>query len=424
MRPCAHAPLRICDDALFFTRLPMAQPSSLPLDGVRVLELGQLLAGPFASVLLAWFGADVIKVEPPEGGDPLRTWRQMHHGTSLWWYSLARNKRCVTANLRAAEGRELVKRLVAHCDVVIENFRPGRLEDWGLGFDDLKAVNPRILMARVSGYGQTGPYAPKPGYASVAEGYGGLRYVTGFPDRPPARANLSLGDSIAGLHAALGILTALYHRDVKGTGQGQVIDVAIYETILNLMESVVPEYATYGHVRERHGSKVTGIVPSNSYPCADGKFIIIGGNGDSIFKRLMVAAGRPDLADDPRVARNDGRVRHEEEIDAAITAWTSRHPFDEVLAALDAADVPAGPIYSVADQLDDPHFRARGLFENVTLPDGEHVTVTTFAPQLSHTPGETRWPGPPLGAHNRDVYGGLLGVSDEELADLRDRGVI
>jgi crotonobetainyl-CoA:carnitine CoA-transferase CaiB-like acyl-CoA transferase len=348
----------------------------------------------------------------------------MHHGTSLWWYSLARNKRCVTANLRAAEGRNLVKRLVAHSDVVIENFRPGRLEEWGLGFDDLKAVNPRILMARVSGYGQTGPYAPKPGYASVAEGYGGLRYVTGFPDRPPARANLSLGDSIAGLHAALGILTALYHRDAGRGGEGQVIDVAIYESILNLMESVVPEYATYGQVRERHGSKVTGIVPSNSYPCADGKFIIIGGNGDSIFKRLMAAAGRRDLADDPRLARNDGRVRHEGEIDAAITAWTSGLPFDQVLAALDAADVPAGPIYSVADQMDDAHFQARGVFEAVTLPDGDQVTVTSFAPQLSATPGATNWPGPPLGAHNRDVYGGLLGVTDEELEDLKTRGVI
>jgi crotonobetainyl-CoA:carnitine CoA-transferase CaiB-like acyl-CoA transferase len=400
-----------------------AASSSRPLEGLRVLELGQLLAGPFAGVLLAWFGADVIKVEPPEGGDPLRTWRQMHHGTALWWYSLARNKRCVTANLREPEGRALVKRLVAHCDVVIENFRPGRMEEWGLGFEDLKAINSRVLMARVSGYGQTGPYAPKPGYASVAEGYGGLRYLTGFPDRPPARANLSLGDSIAGLHAALGILTAVYNRDVRG-GEGQVIDVAIYEGILNLMESVVPEYATYGHVRERHGSKVTGIVPSNSYRCADEKFIIIGGNGDSIFRRLMVAAGRRDLAEDPRLARNDGRVRHEQEIDAAITAWTSAHPFDVVLAALEEAGVPAGPIYSVADQMKDPHFHARGLFEDVTLPDGEQVTVTTFAPQLSETPGETRWPGPPLGAHNQDVYGGLLGISDGELADLKARGVI
>ena len=401
----------------------VATSASRPLEGLRVLELGQLLAGPFAGVLLAWFGADVIKVEPPDGGDPLRTWRQMHHGTALWWYSLARNKRCITANLREPEGRDLVRRLVTHCDVVIENFRPGRMEEWGLGFDDLKAINPRVLMARISGYGQTGPYAPKPGYASVAEGYGGLRYLTGFPDRPPARANLSLGDSIAGLHAALGILTAIYHRDVRG-GKGQVIDVAIFEGILNLMESVVPEFATYGHVRERHGSKVTGIVPSNSYQCADDKFIIIGGNGDSIFKRLMIAAGRPDLAEDPRVARNDGRVKHEHEIDEAITAWTRAHPFDEVLEALEKAGVPAGPIYSVADQMKDPHFRARGLFEDVTLPDGEKVTVTTFAPQLSATPGGTEWAGPPLGAHNDEVYGGLLGLSDDERASLRARGII
>lgn len=398
-------------------------PTPKPLAGVRVLELGQLLAGPFASVLLAWFGADVIKVEPPEGGDPLRTWRQMHKGTALWWYVLGRNKRCVTADLRQPEGRALVRRLVEHCDVVLENFRPGRLEEWGLGYEDLKAINPKIIMARISGYGQTGPYAPKPGYASVAEGYGGLRYVTGFPDRPPARPNLSLGDSIAGLHAALGILTALYHRDARG-GSGQMIDVAIYEAVFNLMESVVPEYDTAGIVRERHGSKVTGIVPSNTYQCADGRYIIIGGNGDSIFKRLMIAAGRPDLAEDPRLARNDGRVRHEAEIDEAIEAWTRQHPFAEVLAALEKAGVPAGPIYSVEDQLRDPHFQARGLFERLPLPDGDTVLLPAIAPKLSETPGATEWPGPPLGAHNDEVYRGLLGLSERELDELKARGAI
>jgi len=401
----------------------MNQPPG-PLDGLNVLELGQLLAGPFASVLLAWLGADVIKVEPPDGGDPLRSWRQLHHGTSLWWYSLARNKRCVTANLRETEGRDLVRRLAARSDVVIENFRPGRLEEWKLGFDDLKAVNPRVILARVSGFGQTGPYAPKPGYASVAEGYGGLRHVTGFPGQPPVRSNLSLGDSIAGLHAVMGILAAVYHRDVNGAGEGQIVDVAIYEGIFNLMESIVPEYATYGLVRERHGSKVTGIVPSNTYACADGRFIIIGGNGDSIFKRLMVAAGRPDLAEDPRLARNDGRVRHEAEIDEAITAWTSQRPFERVLAALEEAGVPAGPIYSVADQMEDPHFKARGLFEEVTLPDGDVVTIPALTPLFSNTPGRTAWPGPPLGAHNREVYGDLLGLSDQQLEDLKTRGVI
>lgn len=389
-----------------------------------MLELGQLLAGPFASVLLAWFGADVIKVEPPEGGDPLRTWRQLHNGTALWWYILGRNKRCVTADLRQAEGRALVRRLVEHCDVVLENFRPGRLEAWGLGYDDLKQINPRVILARISGYGQTGPYAPKPGYASVAEGYGGLRYVTGFPDRPPARPNLSLGDSIAGLHAALGILAAIHHRDVRGTGEGQVVDVAIYESVFNLMESVVPEFEKYGIVRERHGSKVTGIVPSNTYRCADGRHIIIGGNGDSIFRRLMTAAGRGDLAEDPRLARNDGRVEHEAEIDAAIEDWTGRRTFAEVLEALEAAGVPAGPIYSVEDQMRDPHFQSRGLFERVDLPDGDSVTLPTFAPKLSETPGGTSWPGPPLGAHNDEVYGGLLGLDAPELERLKAAGVI
>src|SRR5690349_5177349 len=259
-----------------------------PLAGLRVLELGQVLAGPFAGALLAWFGADVIKVEPPGDGDPVRTWRQMHKGTSLWWYILGRNKRCITANLRAPEGRDLVKRLIPHCDVLIENFRPGRMEEWGLGYEQLKAINPGLIMARVSGWGQTGPYAQKPGYASVAEGFGGLRYVNGFPDRPPARANLSLGDTIAGVHTALGILAAVYHRQAgggaghgQGQGQGQVVDMALFEGIFNLMESALPEFDAYGVVRERHGSRVTGIVPSNTYACSDGKFIIIGGNGDS-----------------------------------------------------------------------------------------------------------------------------------------------
>jgi crotonobetainyl-CoA:carnitine CoA-transferase CaiB-like acyl-CoA transferase len=393
-----------------------------PLAGLRVLELGQVLAGPFAGAMLAWFGADVIKVEPPGDGDPVRTWRQMHKGTSLWWYILGRNKRCITANLRAPEGRDLVKRLIPHCDVLIENFRPGRLEEWGLGPADLHAINPGLIFARVSGWGQSGPYSQKPGYASVAEGFGGLRYVNGFPDRPPARANLSLGDTIAGVHTALGILAAVYHRQQAGTGQ--VVDMALFEGIFNLMESALPEYDSYGVIRERHGSKVTGIVPSNTYPCADGKFIIIGGNGDSIFKRLMTAAGRADIAEDPKFARNHDRVKHEAEIDAAITAWTQQHAFDDVLAALEAADVPAGPIYSIADQVKDPHFQARGLFERVTLEDGDTVLLPRLAPQLSDTPGETRWPGPPIGAHNREVYGDLLGLTEADLDRLRRDGVI
>jgi len=402
---------------------PTVAPAG-PLAGLRVLELGQLIAGPFSTMMLGWFGADVIKVEPPEGGDPLRTWRHVHDGTALWWYAMARNKRCVTADLRVEDGRDLVRRLVAHCDVVVENFRPGRLEAWGLGYEALKAINPAIVMVRISGYGQTGPYAPRPGFAAVAEGVGGLRYVNGYPDRPPARANLSLGDTIGGLHAVIGLLLALYHRDGKRTGEGQVVDVALYEAIFNLMESTLPEYATAGVVRERQGSTVSGIVPTNVYPCADGRYIIIGGNADSIFRRLMRAIDRADLADDPALATNAGRVPHAARIDEAIAAWTSLRPYDDAFAVLDAADVPCGPINSVADQIDDPHFAARGLIQTATLPNGETVTLPAIAPQLSATPGGTAWPGPPLGAHNDEVYGELLGLDVEMRAALRARGVI
>lgn len=399
-------------------------PRTGPLTGLRVLELGQLIAGPFSTMMLAWFGADVIKVEPPEGGDPLRTWRHVHNGTALWWYAMARNKRCVTADLRVEEGRDLVRRLIQHCDVVVENFRPGRLEAWGLGHEDLKAINPRLIMVRVSGYGQTGPYAPRPGFAAVAEGVGGLRYVNGYPDRAPARANLSLGDTIGGLHAVIGVLLALHHRDGKGTGEGQMVDVALYEAIFNLMESTLPEYATAGVVRERQGSTVSGIVPTNVYPCADGRYIIIGGNADSIFKRLMRAIERADLADDTALATNAGRVPHAERIDAAIAAWTSQRSYKEAFGILDAAHVPCGPINSIADQVDDPHFAARSLIRTATLPDGASVALPAVAPQLSATPGGQAWPGPPLGAHNDEVYRGLLGLTAEALADYRLRGVI
>ena len=375
-------------------------------------------------MLLAYFGADVIKVEPPEGGDPLRTWRHVHDGTALWWYSMGRNKRSITCDLRQEEGRALVRRLVEHCDVLVENFRPGRMEAWGLGYDALKAINPRLIMVRVSGFGQTGPYARRPGFAAVAEGVGGLRYVNGFPDRPPARANLSLGDTIGGLHAVLGLLLALHHRDGKGTGEGQVVDVALYESIFNLMESTLPEYVTAGVVRERQGSTVSGIVPTNVYPCEDGRYIIIGGNADSIFRRLMQAIGRADLAEDARLATNAGRVPHAALIDDAIAAWTRGREYEEAFATLDAADVPCGPIYSVADQVADPHFAARGLIEHVTVASGEEVAIPAIAPQLSETPGRTTWPGPPLGAHNDEVYRDLLGLDVETRAGLKSRGVI
>ncbi|MFN7944636.1 MAG: CaiB/BaiF CoA-transferase family protein [Blastocatellia bacterium] len=395
-----------------------------PLDGVKILEMGQLLAGPFAAAMLAWFGAEVIKIEPPGEGDPLRKFRRMYKGTALWWYSLGRNKKCVTLNLRDPRGQAIARQLAARADVLLENFRPGTLEKWGLGYEELKRINPRLIMSRVSGFGQTGPYAARPGYASVAEGYGGLRYVNGFPDRPPARPNLSMGDTLAGLHAALGILLALYHRDARGTGAGQMIDVAIYEAVFNMMESTVPEYDKLGEIRERQGTKISGIVPSNTYVTRDEKYVIIGGNGDSIFKRLMTAAGREDLANDPRLARNDGRVTHEALIDEAIQTWTSQHTYAEIYETLERADVPVGPIYSVAEMMQDPQFEARAMFEEADLGAGDKVRLPTFIPKLSDTPGHTDWIGPALGAHNREIYGGLLGISDDEIAALKADGVI
>jgi formyl-CoA transferase len=394
-----------------------------PLEGVRVLELGQAIAGPFASSFLAWFGAEVIKVEPPGSGDPLRSWRVVRDGTSLWWYAMARNKKCITLNLRVPEGQRLARELAARVDVVVENFRPGTLEKWGLGYEDLKRVNPRLILARISGYGQTGPNANKPGFAAVAEAFGGLRYVTGEPDRPPVRPNLSVGDSVAGLHAALGILLALYHRDAKG-GQGQEIDIALYECVLNLMESTISEYDGAGVVRRREGMRLTGIVPSGTYPCADGTYIVIGANADSIFKRLMAAMGREDLGSDPRLAQNEGRSRHADEIDEAISRWTIERKAAEVIAILAAADVPAGPIYSAAEMLRDEHYRERAVYEEVPLPAGGKLKIPTLAPRLSVTAGETRWIGPQLGAHNSEVYCDWLGLTASELQRLASAGVI
>ncbi|MEP7342234.1 MAG: CaiB/BaiF CoA-transferase family protein [Acidobacteriota bacterium] len=395
-----------------------------PLDGVRVLEMGQLLAGPFAAVLLGWFGAEVIKIEPPVTGDPIRKWRKLYKGTALWWYSLGRNKKCVTLNLKDPRGQQIARQLAGKVDVVLENFKPGTLEKWGLGYEDLKKINPKLIMARVSGYGQTGPYSHKPGYANVAEGFSGMRYVTGSADRPPARPNLSMGDTLAGLHAALGILMALYHRDAKGTGQGQMVDVALYEACFNMMESVIPEYDKLGEIRERQGAKISGIVPTNTYPTKDKKFIIIGGNGDAIYKRLMIAAGREDLANDPRLATNKGRVEYEPEIDAALEDWTRSHTYEELIAILEKADVPSGPIYSAADIVNDPHYQAREMFEDADIGDGETVKIPTFVPKLSETPGRTEWVGPMLGAHNKDVYCELLGMSEGEIAQLQANGVI
>jgi len=393
---------------------------ALPLAGVKVVELGQLLAGPFAGTLLAYFGAEVIKVEPP-GGDPIRGWRTLDDtGTSFWWRSLGRNKRSVTLDLKSDAGRELAARLIDDSDVLIENFRPGTLENWGLGPERFKESNPGLIYTRISGYGQDGPYADKPGYASVCEGIGGLRYVNGFPGERPVRPNLSLGDTVAGLHAALGIALALLER--HSSQQGQVVDVALFESVFNLLEAVIPEFDGAGEIRQPAGSTVTGIVPTNIYRCADGKYVIIGGNGDSIFKRLMTTAERPDLAEDPRLAKNPGRVENEAEIDGAIEAWCATLPSPEVLEKLEANRVPCGPIYSAADMMADPHFQARGLFQQVEI-NGAPLKIPAIMPRLGGTPGGTRWPGGDAGGDTESVARGELGLSEEEFQRLKAQGV-
>ena len=395
--------------------------STGPLAGIRVIELGQLLAGPFAGCMLGYFGAEVIKIEPPDGGDPIRRWREMRGDTSLWWRSLARNKKSVTIDLKTEQGVALAARLIEQADVVIENFRPGVVENWGLGPEDFRQSNPGLVYARISGYGQDGPYAKKPGFASVCEGMSGFRYVNGHPGEAPVRPNLSIGDTISGIHAALGIAMALLEKN--RSKRGQVVDVALVESMFNLMEAVVPEYDGNGVVREPSGTTVTGIVPTNTYRCADGKFIVIGGNGDSIFQRLMVAAGQPQMASDSRLASNPGRVEHEAEIDAVLSAWCAAHESAELLRRLDEARVPAGPIYNVEDMLQDEHFIARGLFESVEI-DGEPLKIPALLPRLSRTPGATRWPGGELGAANQEVLGDMLGLDETELAELRAACVI
>lgn len=394
-----------------------------PLSGIKVLELGQLMAGPFAGTLLAYFGAEVIKIEPPGKGDAVRGWRAVEGDTSLWWYSLGRNKKSVTVNLKSEDGRAIVKQLASEVDVLIENFRPGTLEKWGLGPDDLKPVNPGLIFARVSGYGQDGPYSSRPGYASVCEGVGGLRYVNGFPGDPPVRQNLSLGDSLTGLHAAFGILLSLFHRDRQEIKTGQVVDVGIFEAVYNMMEAVVPEYDRLGMVRGPSGTTITGVVPTNTYPCRDDKYVIIGGNGDSIFCRLMTAAGRQDMAEDPGLQDNAGRLENQERIDGAIADWTRTLYASEVLTVLEEARVPAGQIYSVADMVDDPHFQARGLFEEVDA-GGRPLKLPAIIPKLSETPGSTEWAGPAVGEHTEEVLGQILGLSDDEIRNLTDKGII
>ena len=394
-----------------------------PLKGLKVLEMGQLLAGPFCGSLLAGFGAEVIKIEKTKTGDPLRVWRKLHKGTSLWWLSMARNKKSVTLDMNSEKGQEIARKLAAKVDIVVENFKPGTMEKWGMGYEDLKAVNPGVIMVRVSGYGQTGPYAKRPGYANVAEGVGGIRYTSGYPDRPPVRAGISLGDTLAGLHAALGALTAVYHRDVNG-GSGQIVDVAIYEAIFNMMESTLAEYDKLGHIRERSGAKLEGIVPTSTYPTKDNKFIIIGGNGDSIYKRLMNVCGRPDLAEDLRLEDNAGRVKYEEMIDEAIIEWTTSHDYEFLYEKLVEAQVPAGPVYSIADIVKDEQYNARGIFEEVEIEKGDTVKIPAVLPKLTETPGGTDWIGPELGEHNEEIFGEMLGMSESEIEKLRKEEII
>jgi crotonobetainyl-CoA:carnitine CoA-transferase CaiB-like acyl-CoA transferase len=396
--------------------------SGRPLEGLRVIEMGQLLAGPFTGTILAYFGAEVIKVEPP-GGDPIRGWREVRDGTSLWYRSLGRNKKSVTLDLKSEQGRGLVLKLLETADVVVENFRPGLMEKWGLGPEEMKARNPGLVYARISGYGQTGPYAAKPGYASVTEGFGGFRYINGEQGKAPVRPNISMGDTVAAIHAALGIALALIQRARPGAGEGQVVDVALYESVFNLMEGIVPEYDGAGVVREPSGTTVTGIVPTNTYRCDDGKYVVIGGNGDSIFKRLMAAAGRSDMAENPAMADNAGRIEHEDEIDEALCLWCTSHSSAHIINTLEEARVPVGPIYSVEDMMQDPHYQARGLFESVEI-DGKPLKIPAIMPRLGSTPGKTDWPGSEIGSHNDEVLRGILALDDGEMEELRAAGVI
>ncbi|MCH6264839.1 CaiB/BaiF CoA transferase family protein [Neobacillus citreus] len=394
------------------------------LEGLKVLEMGQLIAGPFASRLLAEFGAEVIKVEPPAKGDPIREWRVMENGTSLWWYVQSRNKKSITIDLKHHEGQELIRGLVKEIDILIENFRPGTLEKWGLGYEELKKINPGLVMIRVSGYGQDGPYKDKPGFGSIGEAMGGLRYITGYPDRPPVRVGVSLGDSLSSLYAVIGALMAVYHRDVNGTGEGQVIDVALYESVFSLMESILPEYDRAGLIRERSGSMLPGITPSNTYVCSDGTYIVIGANGDAIFKRLMHAMGREDIAKDPRYENNAKRSEHAAFLDGLIEEWTKSLPFEVVKESLDKAGVPAGSIYSVEDIVNDPHYQARKMIQEVAVDGLGMLKMPGIVPKMSETPGEIQWAGPELGQHTDDVLGGKLGMTEEQIKDLKAKGVI
>ena len=399
-----------------------------PLAGLKVVELGQLIAGPFAARTLADFGAEVIKIEPPGAGDPLRTWRLLKDGTSVWWQVQSRNKRSLALDLKDESAQDIVRKLAFEADVLIENFRPGAMEGWGLAPEALLEINPRLIVLRISGYGQTGPYRDRPGFGVVAEAMGGLRHLTAEPGRVPVRVGVSIGDTLASLHGVIGVLMAMQHRHATVSaeypkGRGQVVDVALYEAVFNCMESLLPEYSAFGAVREAAGSALPGIAPTNAYRCADGGYAIVAGNGDSIFRRLMACIGRPDLAADPALAGNTGRVAQVEMLDAAIGNWTAERTVDEVLAALDAAQVPAGRIYTIADIAADPHYAARGMLQQVRMPDGSALAVPGFVPKLSVTPASHRHNAPALGA-DTDAVLKEIGLSPEQIAALHERGIV
>ena len=393
-----------------------------PLAGLKVIELGTLIAGPFASRICAEFGAEVIKVESPDGGDPLRKWRKLYEGTSLWWFVQARNKKSLTLNLKHPDGLAILKQLLADADILIENFRPGVLEKLGLDWNTLHALNPKLVMVRLSGFGQTGPMKDQPGFGAVGESMGGLRYITGFEDRPPVRTGISIGDSIAALWAVIGALMALRHREVNG-GLGQVVDVALYEAIFAMMESMIPEFDVFGFIRERTGNIMPGITPSSIHTTADGKHVQIGANGDAIFKRFMQAIGREDLANDPQLASNDGRDSRRDELYGVIDRWVNGLPLAQVVEQLNLAEVPASRIYSAEDMLGDPQYLAREMFLKAQLPDGKDFKMPGIVPKLSDTPGSCEWVGPELGEHNGVILQSL-GYDSTAVARLRKDGAI
>ncbi len=395
---------------------------SLALEKIKVLEIGTLIAAPFATRILAEFGAEVIKIEPIGKGDPLRKWRKLHHGTSLWWYLQSRNKKSLALNLKSREAIALIKKMIVDTDILVENMRPGALEKLGLDWETLKSINPKLTFVRISGYGQSGPYKDKPGFGAIGEAMGGIRYTTGSQDSAPARVGVSLGDSLASLHAVIGALMSIVNIKTNN-GNGQIVDVSLAESVFNIMESVVPEYDLHGFIRERSGGSLPGIAPSNTYRTKDNAFVVIAGNSDPIFKRLMHVIGREDLANRPEFEHNDGRAQQSDLLDAAIESWSRQYSIDEVLQQLEKAEVPSGRIYSVADMVNDPHFNARDMLLSTELPDGQVVKMPGIVPKLSETPGQVKWRGPELGEHTESVLK-QYGYQAEEIESLRVSGVV